>query len=417
MPPPPATALPVASPTPPAIVPGTSFVSAPATVALVTDTALELPYGGDFPAAPTITLPASAVQLDPNASFTVVASSAVPADVPALARERSTEALRAPLALPSTPLFVLSIVSNVNVALTSAPAFRFTLPQRALVPGVRYWLALFDVSNGGQGWQYGYEGPGTLTGNAVSFTGGNPILFPAGSRMIVVLYALPNAVTPPVPPPTPTPAPTAVPTRTPSPGPSRSPSPAPSPAPTSSASPGPTPSATPAPGPVLLGTASMTFTTSFAYQTTSVAQANGSGSFTVASSNPNVATAGESGGFVTVVSGTASGGATITVTGAGGQKATIAVAVDLPGSPTFSQPTMSFNGLGETMTSTVAQTGYGGPFTVASSDKSVATATISGSTVTVTSTGVGTTTIAVTGGNHRSATISVTVTTFSIGVH
>lgn len=411
---------PVASPTAPAIAPGTSFVSAPATIALAADTPLDLPYGGDFPAAPTITLPASAAPFDANASFTVVASSAVADDVPALAHGREPAALRAVRSLPSTPLFVLSVVSNVNVTLTSAPAFRFTLPQRALVPGVRYWLALFDVSNSGQGWQYGFEGPGTLAGSVVSFAGGNPIRFPAGSRMIVVLYALPNGVTPPTPPPTPNPSPTALPTRTPSPGPSRSPSPAPSgapsPAPTSSPSPGPASSPTPAPGPVLLGTTSMTFTTSFAYQTTTVAQTNGGG-FTVASSNPSVATAGVSGGFVTVVAGTASGGATITVTGAGGQKATIAVAVDLPGSPAFSQPTMSFNGLGETMTSTVTQTGYGGPFTVASANTSVATVAVSGSTVTVTSTGVGTTTVAVTGGNHRSATISVTVTTFSIGVH
>jgi hypothetical protein len=416
-----ASPTPAASPTPPAIVPGTSFVSAPATVALATDTPLDLPYGGDFPAAPTITLPAPDTPFDASASFTVVASSDVPGDIPALARGRVPEALRAARALPSTPLFVLSIVSNVNVTLTSAPAFRFTLPQRALVSGVRYWLALFDVSSSGQGWQYGFEGPGVLAGNVVSFAGGNPIRFPAGSRMIVVLYALPNGVVPPTPPPTPTPAPTAVPTRTPSPGPSRSPSPSPVPTstpsatPTASAHPGATP--TPAPGAVLLGATSMTFTTSFAYQTTSVAQANGTGSFTVASSNPNVATAGVTGGFVTVLSGAASGGATITVTGAGGQKATIAVAVNLPGNPTFSQPTMSFNGLGETLTSTIAQAGYNGPFTAASANASVATATVSGSTVTVASTGVGTTTIAVTGGNHRSATISVTVTTFSIGVH
>ncbi len=278
-----------------------------------------------------------------------------------------------------------------------------------------YWLALFDASASGQGWQYGFEGPGTLAGNVVSFAGGNPIRFPAGSRMIVVLYALPSGVVPP--PPLPTPS--ALPSPRPSTGPSRSPSPAPSstPSPAPSASAGPSATPLPAPGPVLLGTTSMTFTNSFAYQTTSVAQANGTGNFTVASSNPSVATAGVSGGFVTVVAGTASGGATITVTGAGGQKATIAVAVDLPGSPTFSQPTMSFNGLGEAMTSTVAQTGYGGAFTATSANASVATATVSGSTVTVTSTGVGTTTIAVTGGNHRSATISVTVTTFAIGVH
>ncbi len=160
----------------------------------------------------------------------------------------------------------------------------------------------------------------------------------------------------------------------------------------------------------------MTFTSAFAVQTSSVAQAGGGG-FTLTSSNPSVATAGVNGGFIVVQSGAASGGATITVTGAGGQKATIAVAVDLPGSPTFSQPTMSFDGLGATMTTTVAQAGYGGPFTVASADKSIATATISGSTITVTSVGAGTTTIAVTGGNHQSATISVTVTTFAIGVH
>ncbi len=49
---------PTASPTPPVIAPGTSFVSAPATVLLAADTQLALPYGGDFPAAPTIELSA-----------------------------------------------------------------------------------------------------------------------------------------------------------------------------------------------------------------------------------------------------------------------------------------------------------------------------------------------------------------------
>jgi hypothetical protein len=404
---------PAASPTPPAIAPGTSFVSAPATVALVVDTPLALPYGGDFPAAPTIELSAPAAPFDPGASFTVIASSAVPDDIPALARARAAASLRATESLPSTPLFVLSVVSNVDVALTTAPKFRFTLPQRALVAGVQYWLALFDVSNSGLGWQYGFEGPGTLAGSVVSFAGGQPIRFPAGSRMIVTLYALPAGVVPPTPPPLPSPSPSAKPT--PTPVPSRTPSPSPSSAP--SGAPASSPSPAPTPGAVLLGTTAMTFTAAGAQQTSSVAQANGTGAYTVGSSNPSVATATVHGALVTVTAGAASGGATIAVTGAGGQKATIAVAVDLPGSPTFSQPTMSFDGLGATMTSTVAQAGYGGPFTVTSADKSIATATISGSTITVTSVGAGTTTIAVTGGNHQSATISVTVTTFAIGVH
>jgi hypothetical protein len=402
---------PDASPTPPAIVPGASFVTAPAVVPLVADTPLQLPYGGDFPGAPTIELSGAASSFGPGANVTVIASSAVPDDIPALARGRAPASLRATSSLPSTPLLVLSFVSNVDVALTSAPAFRFTLPQRALVAGVRYWLALFDVSNSGLGWQYGFEGPGTLAGNVVSFAGGNPVRFPAGSRMIVTLYALPSGITPPTPPPLPSPSPSAVPSRTPSPAPSG----APSPVPTSSGSPVPTPA--PTPGAVLLGTTAMTFTATGARQTSSVAQANGSGSYTVDSSNPNVAKASVQNALVIVTAGAESGGATITVTGAGGQKAIITVAVDLPGSPTFSQPTMNFNGLGETMTSTVTQTGFGGPFTVSSGDTTVATATISGSTITVDSVGVGTTTIAVTGGNHQKASISVSVTTFTIGVH
>jgi hypothetical protein len=405
-----ASPLPSPSPTPPAIAPGASFVSAPAVVPLAAGTPLVLPYGGDFPAAPTIELPPQGAPFAANANFTVVASSTVPADIPALGRGRAPASLRAARSLPSTGLFVLSFVSSVNVALTTAPAFHFTLPQRALVPGVRYWLALFDLSNSGLGWQYGFEGPGSLAGNVVSFAGGNPILFPAGSRMIVALYALPSGITPP---PLPSPVPSAAPSQTPSPTPS--PSGAPSPLPSSSPGPGPTP--TPAPGDVLLGTTSMTFTSTGASQTSSVVQADGNGTFAVDSSNPSVATASVSGALVTVTSGAQSGGATITVTGAGGQKAIITVAVDLPGSPTFSQPTMNFNGLGETMTSAVTQAGFGGPFSVASGNTSVATATISGSTIAVNSVGVGTTTIAVTGGNQQTASISVTVTTFTIGVH
>lgn len=322
------TPQPAASPTPPAIAAGTSFVSAPATVALATDTPLALPYGGDFPAAPTMTLSAPDAPLDPSAAFTVVASSAVPDGIPALGRGRALASLRAMRSLPSTGLLVLSFVSNVDLTLASAPAFRFSLPPRALVPGADYWLALYDESNAALGWQYGFAGPGALSGNAVSFAGGTAVRFPAGSRMVVSLYALPHGVTPPPRPPLPSAAPSSVPGRTPSPAPS----------PTSPASPGTTPTPSPSPGPGVLG------------------------------------------------------------------------------APTFSQLTMSFNGLGQTMTSTVSQAGYGGPFTVASANPSVATATISGSTVTVTSVGAGTTTIAVTGGSHKSANISVTVTTFAIGV-
>src|ERR1700694_4477129 len=71
----PATASPqpAASPTPPAIAPGASFVSPSAGVSLVADTPLALPYGGDFPAAPTIDVPAQSAPFDANANFTVIA--------------------------------------------------------------------------------------------------------------------------------------------------------------------------------------------------------------------------------------------------------------------------------------------------------------------------------------------------------
>ena len=119
-----------------------------------------------------------------------------------------------------------------------------------------------------------------MSGNVVWFAGGGAIRFPAGSRMVVTLYALPHGVTPP-------PAAAAV----------------------GRAELGSGPDALARavadilgqprrdadsrahPGPVLLGTTTMTFTTTGARQTSSVAQANGSGSYTVGSSNPSVATA------------------------------------------------------------------------------------------------------------------------------
>jgi hypothetical protein len=98
----------------------------------------------------------------------------------------------------------LQFSANETVTLTGSPTVAFTLPS--IIAGDSYYLAAYESG----AWVAPVAGPGTVSGDTVTFTGGS-----AGTTTIaptapleVAIYA--TATTAPTPTPTPTPVPTPV---------------------------------------------------------------------------------------------------------------------------------------------------------------------------------------------------------------
>jgi len=200
-------------------------------------------------------------------------------------------------------ILFMELAFSGGVTLANEPALSFQLPSGYVVGGASYYVALFDPTNPGAGWQTGFEGPGTVSGSTVSFGGaGNTFSFAAFYPYWFALYAQTAAA------PTPSPAPTQSPT----------------PVPTASPTPGVTPPPVPTPQ---FGVSPSSVSLTAVGQTAQIA-ATGTAPYNVFSSNTAVATiAPSSGSSPFTVTAVAAGTATITIADATGKVAYVTVTV------------------------------------------------------------------------------------------
>jgi hypothetical protein len=95
---------------------------------------------------------------------------------------RSPQAATAPF-----PILYIQFVSSSNVTINGTPGVTFTLPS--VSAGTSYFIA----SYGQGGWTYPAEGPGTVSGNTVSFpinTGGSGIAISPTAPVEIALYSI-----------------------------------------------------------------------------------------------------------------------------------------------------------------------------------------------------------------------------------
>lgn len=102
---------------------------------------------------------------------------------------------------PNSPLDYFSFSDASAVKFSGFPAFSFTLPAAITTASKQFYLAFYDPKNAVAGWQTGFSGPATVTGQTLAFaTGSTPFSMSAGLAYNFVLYSVNTG-------PTPTPAP------------------------------------------------------------------------------------------------------------------------------------------------------------------------------------------------------------------
>jgi hypothetical protein len=212
--------------------------SGPSTRSLIgggaSPTASPSPAAAPLPASATTTIPLSATaasaSLGPvlggysstitvpggssSAILTVTLAATQPAGTPAVQTVRR----RAHTIGGGTgiaPIAFVTIAANAPVTLGAAPAFSFSVPAATAGLGQPSYVALYDPSASPQlGWTT-FQGPGTVSGNTIAFTGSSATLkLVPGVTYDFVLFTVPSAL------PTPSPAPTSTPAPTPTPAPS-----------------------------------------------------------------------------------------------------------------------------------------------------------------------------------------------------
>lgn len=190
--------------------------------------------------APTMSLPLP--QTATTTQLTAVVSNVEFSSSPPLSLARSVQAARrAALPADAAPLLYIEIYSSATIVIPSAPGFTITIPSADVFSHASYYLALYDPTRPSLGWQYGFEGPGSLSGTTVTFASSpNPFTFAGALSYYFALIVVPQNTTQPTP--APSTPPTTVPTQ--SPPPVTTTSPTPSPAPTATPSPTPTPAPT-----------------------------------------------------------------------------------------------------------------------------------------------------------------------------
>lgn len=228
------TAAPSGSPTAPPI-PSASPFSVATAAALP---AITPPPAGQTPQPVPVAVPTTASGISGTFALPVANASAIPANTQAIVTlsnqiptgAPTTFLRRAQIVKPMSsnlaPILFLQVAFSGGVSLANQPAVSFTLPSNQIVSGASYYVALYDPTRPSLGWELGFEGPGTISGSTVSFTGGaGSFNFAPFYAYVFALYA--QSASAPTPTPPPTPSPTPVPTPTPSPG--ASPTPIPSP--------------------------------------------------------------------------------------------------------------------------------------------------------------------------------------------
>ena len=275
-----------------------------------------LPTGG--PVSGSMDIATSGSAISPGTQIATQLTNTAPAGLPGLTTlvrtHYSSGSAQGGAAI--SVIAYLNVLFNEDVLLSQAPSFKFSLSSSYVFPGASYYLAMYNPNLPALGWQLGFEGPGTVTGSTVTFTGGSSsIYFQAWTSYYLGLYAVPASAA------TPTPAPSATPTMAPTVAPSALPTGMPTPTPT----PSPAPNPTPTPGFELVPS-TLTFNGTGLTQTFSAIDFGYSGAYTATSSDSKIATVSVSGSTFTVTSAGA-GTATITVSESNGKTATCTVIV------------------------------------------------------------------------------------------
>jgi hypothetical protein len=217
-------------------------VSLPTASAGATPEPVALPTVAGY--APTISLPLP--QTATNTQLTTVVSNVAFSSSPPLSLARFAQAVRrADVPTNAATLLYVQVYSSATIVLPSAPSFTITIPSADVVPNASYYLALYDPTRPSLGWQYGFEGPGSMSGTTVTFASNpSPFTFEAALSYYFALFVIPQNSTQPTP--APSTSPTSVPMQSPPPvttSPTPTPTPTPKPTPTPTPTPAPTPTA------------------------------------------------------------------------------------------------------------------------------------------------------------------------------
>lgn len=175
-----ATPTPIASP-------ASDSTSAPLSASTTTPVTFATISSG---ASATITLPAASVATTAKLSF----QSALPTGVatPSL-RALKSRAVIGGSNLTTLALITLSVTSTISIA--STPAFSFTFPS---APSGDAYVAYYDENNAAGGWTV-LLGPGTASGNTISFTAQRlapPLVLAANDTYVFAMITSGSLVTP-----------------------------------------------------------------------------------------------------------------------------------------------------------------------------------------------------------------------------
>jgi len=218
------TPVPTATPTPVAIPTSSPFVSSQTQVVTI---ATAPPSGQPTP-------PPVPVQLSTSNGFSTTLSMPVaqsagtenifstmqnvaPTAIPALDLHRAALALRKPKSFGNAvALLYYDLYWSSPITFLSTPGFAVSVPPIEIIPFVSYYLALYDPTRPSLGWQYGFEGPATISGSTLTFAGSSsPFSFAPNLNYWFAVIAIAQSF--PGPTPAPSIAPTSVPTQSPPP--------------------------------------------------------------------------------------------------------------------------------------------------------------------------------------------------------
>jgi beta-glucanase (GH16 family) len=149
-------------------------------------------------------------------SITATVQNTAPTSVPVLDLKRAAQALRrTQQTIPAVAVVYLGLYWGSPITFLATPGFSIAVPAADIVPNTSYYLAMYDPTRPSLGWQYGFEGPATVVGTTLNFTGSTSAFsFAADVQYWLAVIALPQSVSPT---PAPSVAPTSVPTTTPPP--------------------------------------------------------------------------------------------------------------------------------------------------------------------------------------------------------
>ena len=137
------------------------------------------------------------------AGFTVAGTATFPnATVGAGSNLTITETATTPSGLPNlnapnAAIIFFSFAPAANVTFTGFPGFSFTLPAAISTTNEQFYIAFYDPKNPSLGWQTGYRGPATVSGQTLTFSG-NSTTFAmlSATTYNYVLYELASGPTP-----------------------------------------------------------------------------------------------------------------------------------------------------------------------------------------------------------------------------